>query len=862
MTAPYWLNRARLSVLENELPHVGTPVGFPRLCGTERAAANSDSAEFAAVPTALRDVPQWVCWAHGHRDGKPAKIPITPKTGAPASVSDSSTWGTFDQAVAAWRSLPGLAGIGFVFAAEDQFCGIDLDDCISDGVIAPAAHAIMDQFSTYTEISPSGLGLKLYLKGKKPAGAGCRSDDIEGFDHVEVYEHGRYFTVTGRSLNGTPHEIADRQSQLDAFCERLWPTPKKRTNSNSTRPTPRPASQSRASPDMVERERRGLAYVEKCPDAISGKGGHNATLRAACVCYRFDLDEASAWRVMQFFNDRKTGGERWSDDELTHKLEAARKKVEAAGEVGMFLHAPRNPDGNDQPKILIDTVEHEVVSRTIAALSADPDIFQRGEVLVRVIRSHDPCNEIVRVEGSATIAAVPIANLRERLTRCATFVKHDRKGQEFPAHPTPWLVQAIDARKDWNGIRRLSGVSDAPVLRPDGSIFQTPGYDDRTGVLYEPAAVFPIIKETATLADAQAAVAQLLDVVCDFRFESAAHRSAWLAGLLTPVARFGFSGPTPLFLVDANIRGAGKGLLAQTISVIVSGREMPVCSYVHDSQEMRKRITSIAIAGDRMILFDNLVGPFGNDAIERALTATRWKDRILGTNADVDLPLVPAWYATGNNVQVVDDMPRRIIHIRLDVLLERPEERIDFKHAKLLAWIAENRGRLLASTLTILTAYIRADCPKQNLVNFGSYEGWSELVRAAVVWVGLPDPCQTRLALSASADTTKRNLSALVDAWRAFDPANQGLVVADVVRRLYPPSPSPAPNDAASAAMRDALEQLIGTPTGTTPDARQIGNKLRTIRRRVVNGALIDSDPEQQKRNGAVWRLTDANQPA
>lgn len=115
------------------------------------------------------------------------------------------------------------------------------------------------------------------------------------------------------------------------------------------------------------------------------------------------------------------------------------------------------------------------------------------------------------------------------------------------------------------------------------------------------------------------------------------------------------NGGSPLFLIDANVRGAGKGLLARAIGRIVLGREMPVSSYAHDPEELRKKITSIAIAGDRLILFDNLEGVFGNDALDRALTSTSWKDRILGKSEQVELPLIPAWYATGNNVQVAAD---------------------------------------------------------------------------------------------------------------------------------------------------------------------------------------------------------------
>jgi hypothetical protein len=95
---------------------------------------------------------------------------------------------------------------------------------------------------------------------------------------------------------------------------------------------------------------------------------------------------------------------------------------------------------------------------------------------------------------------------------------------------------------------------------------------------------------------------------------------------------------------------------------------MPVSSYAHDPDEMRKRITAIAIAGDRMVLLDNVEGAFGNDALDRALTTTRWKDRILGRSEEIDLPLLSSWYATGNNVSVASDTARRLIHIRLDVL--------------------------------------------------------------------------------------------------------------------------------------------------------------------------------------------------
>lgn len=517
--------------------------------------------------------------------------------------------------------------------------------------------------------------------------------------------------------------------------------------------------------------------------------------------------------------------------------------------------AAQTVERGDRPRVFIDTNEHRVVCETVSALNADPDIYQRGGILVRVVRATHPRDGIIRAKGSATITALPAANLRERMTRYASFTKLDREGEEVPAHPPVWLVSAVDARGDWPGIRHLLGVSDAPVLRADGSIWQTPGYDSATGVLYEPATTFPEIPDGINIDDADAAVTELLDLVGDFRFESEDHKAAWVAGLLTPLARFAFEGPTPLFLIDANVRGAGKGLLAQTIGWIVLGREMPVSSYAHDSDEMRKKITAIAIAGDRMLLFDNLEGMFGNDALDRALTSTRWKDRILGKSQEIELPLIPAWYATGNNVQVAADTTRRIIHVRLDVLAEHPEDRTGFKHPELLGWIARNRGHLLTRAITILAAYCRAGRPAQNLTPFGSFEGWSSIVREAVVWVGLPDPCRTRTRLVEAADTTGDALAQFIAAFRGYDVRDEGIVVSNLLNALYPPMRDSAPRDEASNIMRAALENLVGCPPGKTPTPRQVGNRLRHFRRRVVSGVYLDSNPNEYNRGGAVWRL-------
>jgi putative DNA primase/helicase len=176
-----------------------------------------------AIPAVLREWSQWVCWKYISRDGKETKCPVRASDGGPASSTDPSTWATFEDAVSAWQAN-GYAGIGLVFAASDPFCGIDLDDCIDDaGVVVPAAREVIESFGSYCEVSPSGRGVKIFIVGRKPEWAASRSKVIRGFKETEVYDHGRFFTVTGQRVPEAPAEVHDGQAALEAMCLRLWP---------------------------------------------------------------------------------------------------------------------------------------------------------------------------------------------------------------------------------------------------------------------------------------------------------------------------------------------------------------------------------------------------------------------------------------------------------------------------------------------------------------------------------------------------------------------------------------------------------------------------------------------------------------
>jgi hypothetical protein len=490
---------------------------------------------------------------------------------------------------------------------------------------------------------------------------------------------------------------------------------------------------------------------------------------------------------------------------------------------------------SSRPTIIITTDEHVVNDEAVEALANDSMIYQRGGTLVRIVEDTSPAAKGVRRPFSPRIDLLPLPLLRERLSANAMWVQNRQRGGnivEQAARPPAWCVSAVHARANWPGVRHLESIVDYPVIRPDGTILHEPGYDPQTALLVLPAGLKCLLVDQPTKDMAIAARDALFEVVVDFPFERQIHRAAWLAALLTPLARFAFSGPAPLFLVDANVRAAGKGLLLDSISRIITGQRFTVATYSHDEDELRKRITSLALAGDRLVLFDNLDGKFGNAVLDAALTATAWKDRILGVNRLAEAPLYATWYATGNNVAIAADTARRVCHVRLESPEERPEERQGFRHPDLLQWIGDNRGKLLAAALMIIRAYILAGTPDEHLPAWGSFDDWGRLIRSAIVWIGCPDPGETRTMLQDQADISGEQMGTILAAWEQLDCDRHGLTAAQIIAKAKEVDNS---SPQYLHDLRDAVEAMLGKL-----DARGLGYKLRGYRRRVFRGRYVD----------------------
>jgi putative DNA primase/helicase len=168
------------------------------------------------IPALLRERPQWVGWRYEYAPGrsKPwAKVPINPRTAAKASSTAPMTWGGVDEALRCYEAHQ-LDGIGYVLTLQDALVGIDLDQVCQAGVLDDWAQQEVASLATYAEVSPSGEGLRLFVRGTLPK-QGIRQGPIE------AYQTARFLTITGQHLPETPETIEARD--LQGFCERHFP---------------------------------------------------------------------------------------------------------------------------------------------------------------------------------------------------------------------------------------------------------------------------------------------------------------------------------------------------------------------------------------------------------------------------------------------------------------------------------------------------------------------------------------------------------------------------------------------------------------------------------------------------------------
>jgi hypothetical protein len=555
---------------------------------------------------------------------------------------------------------------------------------------------------------------------------------------------------------------------------------------------------------------------------VEGNGGDLHTFRAAALLvHDFALTDEEAWPLLLEWNESCQPP--WDESDLRAKLHGGGKYGKAdygckraldAVEAAKKLIADWQAAGSSEtemPKMVAqvrplaagcgDPVKLALIERELVAATgfkprslglpktklamASP---ARGEILVtsdvariadestaaiapRVFQRNGALCEVVRAERTF-IHDVEPARVVDLMSQSAKFVRNDEaKGMIAMSPPAP-VAAIIHARRGHDRVRIIEAVTTAPIFLADGSILSQRGYNEQARVFLEPN-VEVAVADAPTLADARAAVALFRDLLCDYRLASAADFSAWLAGLLSPLVKAATgNAPSPLVCISASSAGAGKTLLTDVISRVITGVAAEVRPYnPKDPGEWGKRLTAFVRMATAINVLDNVNGPFGDDALDRLITSSTWSDRLLGASDAPPLPNVGTWFATGNNIEPVADTVRRVLMCRLVVDTERPQERSGFKRPLLAEYAQEHRAELLSAALTILRAYHVAGRPDQNLPAWGSFTAWSALVRGALVWAGCDDPFLTQQRAAAELNEPENDAH---DFWMQMIAASDG----------------------------------------------------------------------------------------
>jgi hypothetical protein len=700
-------------------------------------------------PAELTERNQWCLWrVEPDRKGRPTKVPYRPD-GRKAASDDPATWSSFTAVCEALVDGSGsYVGVGFFFAPDDQICGIDLDVSLdADGNPETWASDIVARFNnTYRARSVSGYGLHVLCKATLP-GKGknffvpdAPTDPKGKRAQIGVFDRGRFFALTGELYEDSPLQVADHQQTVEWLLD-LMKRPRRLHDRRQ------PAGEISDS-EIIERARRAKngAKFDRlwAGDWQSDYGSQSEADLGLCCILAFWCGPNPS-RIDTLFRQSGLARGKWSEreDYRERTIQAALEQTREFYDPTRGRNRPAStpvssgrPHPDDAPEIWVGARQlPAITAEALAALQAanvPPELFVRSGRMVAVIRDE---------RDRHVIADVSEAGLRGRMARSGFYYKLSKNEERIECAPPLDVVRDILALPPsvWK-LPALETLIETPFLRPDGTVCTNPGYDSATYLFYAPAPGLrlPAIPE-APMIDNVDVMLELIDsAIGDFPFVDAASKANAIASMLTPVVRPAIDSPTPLALYDAPQAGTGKTLLAEVVAIVATGRAAETFSAPTDPEEWRKKITTALSSGTGVVVIDNVNYRLDSDALCSAITATTVSDRVFRTFERIVLPVKCAWIATGNNVQLAGDMPRRCYWIRLDAKQSKPFHRTGFRHENLRAWVTEHRGDLIAALLILARYWFRQGRPKPKKVRaLGSFESWCNVVGGILELAGV-----------------------------------------------------------------------------------------------------------------------------
>jgi hypothetical protein len=852
------------------------------------------------IPQALLDRRQWLIWTLEKDPKRPEKKKLLK---VPYYVDGGRRYGLQGNErdrrrlavhAAAVKAAPasglelGNGGVGLAFLPDDGLIGIDLDNAIdADGVISPRAVEIIKRCDSFTEYSPSGKGLHIYVAGKS---------ETNTFDPigVEIYCGGQYFTVTGKHYAGTPLEVREISPDTLRWLHGMIDGEKeaaRQAKKAAAAPAaaPRAAAPSKASVASIDNDfkrvndaamRNLAAWVPALlPAAVVAPMGYRVSSRDLGRDLEEDLSITTEGIVDWGLHDQGDAREgRRTPIDLVMEHSANKRPKEAlhwlAGALGIALsspppRAPRSQSGGDAgeppadgdeeggepedelPKIrwilgklpgIVDQAERHL-------MKAKDRVYQRAGQLVRIVRRDTPSvRNYSRPPGTLGLHGIEQPYLVEAFTRAAWWEKYNAKSQEWHRINCPDQVAATYlARGGHWKLPKLWSVITAPTLRPDGTVLQKPGYDEKTATWYDPCGVdYPQVPEKPTKEDAERALKLLREVFKTVPFTSAVDEAVLLSLALTALVRRSLPS-APLGAISAPIMASGKTMIADTIAILPMGTPAPAMKLAETDEEAAKTALAVLAEGDPVVLIDNVERPLQGDWLCTILTSETYRQRILGRTEMMNVPTTTLFLATGNHLVIAGDLRTRALLCRIDPKSEHPEQRqFDYD---LREHVAARRAELVVAGLTIMRAFIATGEVKHvadHVKPWGRFERWSEMVRAPLVWLECADPCESLSALQ-NEDPEHKELQRMLHAWHgAFgsDPTTAREAV-EYVSGMPPLAES-------QKQLKEVLSDIARDRGGELNVKKAAKWLQRHVGRRVNGRQFIKAD---EKDHVALWKV-------
>ncbi len=601
---------------------------------TNIAKPTTLSVNLDGIPPELKAERRWVAWRLVKRGQKWTKTPLQIANGRNAKSNDQSTWAPFASA-ASCIARDGIDGIGFMLGGG--FAGVDLDCCVDPDTqaIEPWARDILERFSTYAEISPSGTGIKVFCRGSLPNGITGRRKG-----RIEVYGAGRYFTVTGRPWNGAPAALADCSEALAAMCEEL---------SHGGEETAEPAAKSADSPqasdqeilDLARKAANGAKFSRLWSGDTTGHPTQSEADLALCNLLAFytgpDPQRVDAlfrqsglfrskWDERHFSSGRTYGEETIARalDGRTEFYDWSRRRRKNRTKLGGVISR------DDSPRITNATI----VPDGDGGFQATP--MPMDEVIDGIFRATGGWpkrveNSLFAQEGEAVRWLDSTPSLFGWLShRCGLIQWSRAQGCVTKDETAARLRQAAE---------EFASVESFPHIPPIPGRYYT----------WQVAA--PGAGET---------VGRLLEFFCP---ETPEDRQLFLAALIT-LAWGGLPGTRPAFMWTAKTgRGRGKTRAAQ-FSARTFGGHLDI-SPNEDVGQIKARLLTAEASRYRVALLDNVkTTRFSWGELEALITSDTISGRRLyvgNSNRPNDI----TWFVTLNGASLSTDLAQRIVEIRL-----------------------------------------------------------------------------------------------------------------------------------------------------------------------------------------------------